>query len=226
VRPLDDVEAFGVPVALLSEHLTAYYGLPCVAAERGGPPRLTTRTGALGQPQDLTTDVLDWLRGERPSDTYGVIAVTTRDLYPEASWNFVFGQAGLRDGTGVFSFARMEPRFPLPRDPGPRTPDERALVLRRCLKVVTHEVGHMFGMEHCIERRCLLNGSNHVAEMDAQPLHLCPTCLRKVVHATRVEPLARYRALEAFYRRVNLGAEADSVAGRPPRSPSRPPAGR
>ena len=50
--------------------------------------------------------------------------------------------------------------------------------------------------------------------MDGPPLHLCPTCLRKVVHATRVAPLPRYRALEAFYRRVGLVAEADWVAGR------------
>ena len=34
VRPLDDVAAFGVPVALLSEHLAAFYGVP---VRRHGP---------------------------------------------------------------------------------------------------------------------------------------------------------------------------------------------
>jgi len=126
----------------------------------------------------------------------------------------VFGQAGLRDGTGVFSFARMEPGFPLPPAPATRPPEVRALVLRRCLKVVAHEVGHMFGIEHCLEGRCLMDGCNHVAEMDGTPLHLGPTCLRKVAHATRIDSLARYRTLEALYRRVGLVPEADWVAGR------------
>jgi hypothetical protein len=38
----------------------------------------------------------------------------------------------------------------------------------------------MFGIEHCVWFRCLLNGSNHFAESDARPSHLCPVDLRKL----------------------------------------------
>jgi archaemetzincin len=31
------------------------------------------------------------------------------DLYPEPSWNFVFGQASLNERVGVYSFARYGP---------------------------------------------------------------------------------------------------------------------
>jgi len=29
---------------------------------------------------------------------------------------------------------------------------------------MTHEIGHMFGIHHCVHFSCLLNGSNHLEE--------------------------------------------------------------
>ncbi len=37
--------------------------------------------------------------------------MTNRDLYPDESYNFVFGLASLQGGTGVFSFCRYAPGF-------------------------------------------------------------------------------------------------------------------
>jgi archaemetzincin len=215
VLAIDDVSRFGVTVDLLLEHLEAYYGLPAIEAKPASVPEFTTRDRGGGRAQTLTREVLRWLEGEVGSDTYCVLAVTSRDLYPDPSWNYVFGEASLVARVGVFSFARMDSAFPeSPADPADRTEAERVLLLRRCLGVVTHEVGHMFGIEHCVLRRCLMNGSNHVAEMDRTPLHLCPTCLAKIVHATHVDVLARYGRLEAFYRRNGLVEESKFVASR------------
>jgi len=33
------------------------------------------------------------------------------DLYPQESWNFVFGEADIKRKVGVFSFARYNPKF-------------------------------------------------------------------------------------------------------------------
>jgi len=215
VLPLDDLASAGADVATITAYLAAFYGLPSEPGTATAPPTFTTRVNpSTSRTQVLTTDVLTWLPSERASTDYCVIALTTRDLYPAPSWNFVFGEAALFDGVGVFSFARMDPRFPWPPDPARRDAAEARLVKRRCLKVVSHEVGHMFGLEHCVERRCLLNGCNHVAEMDATPMHLCPACLRKVVHATDLDVDARYRALETFYRGEGLDDEATWVAQR------------
>jgi archaemetzincin len=60
------------------------------------------------------------------------------------------------------------------------TADSRKLVLRRSCKVLAHESGHMFGIEHCVWYQCLMNGSSHLAEADARPLHLCLVDLRKL----------------------------------------------
>jgi archaemetzincin len=72
----------------------------------------TSRTNSMtGRRQILTTDVLHWLKGKLPQDAFCLLAITMEDLYPAASWNFVFGQASLTEGVGVYSFARYDPAF-------------------------------------------------------------------------------------------------------------------
>jgi len=56
----------------------------------------------------------------------------------------------------------------------------------------------MFGLTHCTFFNCLMNGSNHLAESDRRPLHVCPVCLRKLQWSIGLDVLARYTALEAF----------------------------
>jgi archaemetzincin len=53
-----------------------------------------------------------------------------------------------------------------------------------------------------------MNGSNHLAESDARPLHLCPVCLRKLQHSVGFDVVKRYQALQRFYRRVGFSDEA------------------
>ena len=47
----------------------------------------------------------------KTKDTFCILGVTNQDLYPEDSWNFVFGLANLESCTGVFSFYRHEVTF-------------------------------------------------------------------------------------------------------------------
>ena len=105
---------------------------------------------------------------------------------------------------GVYSFARYDPRF---YGQAP-TPDTRKLMLRRSCKVLAHEACHMFGIQHCVWFRCLLNGSNHLAESDARPLHLCPVDLRKLQWSIGFDVVERYRRLLNFHRQVGFEDEA------------------
>ena len=144
--------------------------------------------------QFLSTDVLSLLKIDLPDDAYARLAVTMTDLYPKESWNFVFGQASLRERVGVYSFARYGT---------PESPE----FLRRCVQVFTHETGHMFGLYHCIHYECLMNGSNNLAESDAGPLFLCPVCLRKLHASNAFDPVDRYQNLAAFFREAKLTDE-------------------
>jgi len=85
-----------------------------------------------------------------------MIGVSITDLYPRPSSNFVFGLASLQGRTGVFSFARHDDRF---------YSDEKyeidyKIILWKSIGTLVHEIGHMFGLKHCVYYECLMNGSN------------------------------------------------------------------
>ncbi|MDQ4078989.1 MAG: archaemetzincin [Chloroflexota bacterium] len=172
---------------------------------------ITTRQNPYTQrPQLLTGDILTLLRRRLPDDAFAMLGITMIDLYPEPSWNFVFGQASLRHRVGVYSFARYDPRFL-----GEVTPaDRRTLLLRRSCKVLAHESAHMFGIRHCIFYHCLMNGSNHLTESDARPLHLCPVDLRKLHHSVGFDIVERYRHLHDFSEEVGFEDESQWLSQR------------
>jgi archaemetzincin len=170
----------------------------------------TRRNPHSGNLQILTGDVLDFLKARVPADAFCLLAITMDDLYPEPSWNFVFGQASLRDRVGVYSFARYYPAF----YGEPSAVGAETLMLRRSCKVLAHETGHMFGLAHCTFFNCLMNGSNHLAESDRRPLHLCPVCLRKLQWSIGFDVLQRYQALERVSRADSFADEADWLSGR------------
>jgi archaemetzincin len=146
-----------------------------------------------GQRQLLTSDILAFLHRELPPDAFCMLGITTIDLYPDPSWNFVFGQAALRDRVGVYSFARYA--------------DGSNLLFRTSCKVIAHETSHMFGIEHCIYFRCVVNGSNHLAEADARPMHLCPVDLRKLQWSVGFDVIERYRRLRDVCQRAGFTDE-------------------
>jgi len=118
-----------------------------------------------GNRQLLTGDLLRLLKEGLPERAFCVLGITMDDLYPGPSWNYVFGQASLRDRVAVYSFARYRPAFW-----NERVDDPRRLVLRRSCKVLAHETAHAFGIRHCTANLCLMNGSNHLEESDSRPL--------------------------------------------------------
>ena len=139
--------------------------------------------------QAQTTMILPRLSKVVPPNAYCLLGITMIDLYPGPSWNFVFGQATLSDRVGIYSLARLDP-------PAAFAGTElQQKGLERACKVLTHEAGHMFGIRHCTAWACVMNGSNHLGELDRQPFHACPVDLRKLHHATGFDVTKRYERL-------------------------------
>ena len=87
--------------------------------------------------------------------------------------------------------------------------DAFRLCLLRTIKVATHETGHMFSMQHCIQLECNMNGSNNLPESDRHPLEVCPNCLAKLCHATGAKPIARFEKLIEFCKANGLKQEQE-----------------
>jgi archaemetzincin len=165
---------------------------------------VTSRHGdVIGSRQLLTGDLLDLLRQRLPDRAFCVVGITLEDLYPGPDWNYVFGQASLRDRVAVYSFARYRPSFWKET-----VADARQLVLRRSCKVLAHETAHAFGVRHCTAHLCLMNGSNHLEESDARPLHLCPVDLRKLQWSVGFDVFERYGRLLELYEELGLDEDA------------------
>jgi len=214
LQPLGEFPEGKIPLAeRLREYAGAYFAME-VEVLPGltlGGENITTRANPFTQNrQILTGDVLAILKRNIPSNAFCVLAVTMEDLYPEPSWNFVFGQASLRERVGVYSFARYDPAFYGQK----RGKDYEKILLRRSCKVLAHETGHMFGLKHCIYFKCALNGSNHLKESDSRPMHLCPVCLRKLQYGIGFDVVGRYRNLLQFYRKFGFEEETQWVIKR------------
>merc|ERR1711907_20985 len=182
----------------------------CVEAWFGGirvvtlPPmrdiaHFKQRIGDEGQVQLHCGDLHEYLKKVKPRDAFCIVGYTMVDLYPRESWNFCFGQAKAGSGTGVFSFARYSHC------------KSAEHFLRRCCSVLVHEIGHLFGLAHCVWFECNMNGSNHDEESDNRPMHLCPVELHKLYHSLggKLDIHLRDRQLADFFEGVGLIDDAN-----------------
>jgi archaemetzincin len=148
------------------------------------------------------------LLGQLPSHRKGEkrLVLTSHDLFPnEDQYNFVFGEADYSYARAIVSLFRYEiPRFaPL-----------AGLPLIRLLKITSHEIGHLFALEHCVAYLCNMNGVNHTAEVDQHPLDLSPEYLAKWAWLSNPDVARRLADLHSFYARHNLDSERESISHR------------
>ena len=84
----------------------------------------------------------------------------------------------------------------------------QAEFLRRCGKLLLHELGHLYGIHHCIYHRCLMMGTGHLVEDFGAPFHVCGICLRKLQWRLGFSVVQRYRDLAVALKQAGLTKEA------------------
>jgi archaemetzincin len=134
-----------------------------------------------------------------PVNGIALMGITELDLFPKPEWNYVFGLASYTKRIGVSSFYRLQ--------------DEELneknfdICLARLIKVSSHEIGHMFGLHHCINATCVMNGSNNLPETDRAPIRLCSLCQRKINSSLGYDNHKRLIDLAGFLKRNKLYKE-------------------
>jgi len=213
LQPLGDVS--GAPDAkVLRDLMQRWFLLECVvlpAPKKAELAGITRNPDGCGYgPQLECPSAAALLHAIKPKDSFIVLGYTMEDICDtNKGFQFLFGQAHLDLGCGLFSFARYtddvhrdSPRF-----------------LRRCGMVLCHEALHLFGVRHCVYASCVMNGSNHLDESEARPFALCPVDLRKLQltldqaktdgkASLPVDLASRERALGAFFEAHGLAEDA------------------
>lgn len=101
-----------------------------------------------------------------------VILLTEFDLFIPAL-TFVFGEAQLDGKHSIVSVCRLHEEFYTGE-----TNDD--LLLTRSLKEVLHELGHNYGLKHCMDWDCVMHSSPGIEEIDIKGKQFCKICAAKI----------------------------------------------
>lgn len=97
-----------------------------------------------------------------------LLGITDVNLYTHGL-NYVFGQADHRGRAAVISLNFLKPEtYGL-------SPDH-TLLMQRALKEAVHEIGHILGMGHCEDGKCVMHFSNSLIDTDVKGPYFCNRC--------------------------------------------------
>ncbi len=190
-------------VELTREFLTIYFQLETKVLDSISNkliPKKARRIGNENHEQLLASFILDsLLKKEKPSKKIALMGISQLDLYPKPEWNYVFGLASYVDAVGVSSIYRLQDEK--------LTTQNFNICLSRLLKISSHEIGHMFGLHHCLHANCNMNGSNSLEETDASVARLCSECQQKLQTSISYKNAKRLKELSDFYKKNDLNEE-------------------
>ncbi|MEM1679611.1 MAG: archaemetzincin family Zn-dependent metalloprotease [Sulfolobales archaeon] len=109
--------------------------------------------------------LLNWSSRLRTTSTSILVGVADLDAYVPGL-NFIFGIADPKEGVALVFLKRLR--------------DSNELVgtkyVSRIKKEVLHEVGHVLGLRHCSNRRCVMAFSNSIYDTDFKEFKYCYKC--------------------------------------------------
>ena len=113
--------------------------------------------------------LLDWFYDKLERNKYRIILVIMDvDAYSNGL-NFVLGEAFPEGGLGAVYLARIKEEFY-----GLRSNDK--LFYRRMVKECVHELGHLLGLVHCPNTKCVMHFSNSLSDTDIKWKGFCDIC--------------------------------------------------
>jgi archaemetzincin len=134
--------------------------------------------------------LLDVLEENLPSDGFCIMSITDADIYEPGNNGIIMGRA-----TGdrvcvvsMFHFLKQD-KWLIP-----------------FLKTMTHELLHVFGIDHCAYFSCVMNACVSDGS-DNEPVFMCPIDLAKLRKSIGFDAKERYQKLLAFFTENEMEEE-------------------
>ncbi len=123
--------------------------------------------------QYYSTKILEKLNAIKEKNTIKIIGITEFDLFVPIL-TFVFGEAELNGNASIVSIQRLKNEFY-------GLPQNSKLLLERLTKEMIHELGHNFGLYHCVKYDCVMKSSTYVEDIDIKKINFCTDCYNAIV---------------------------------------------
>ena len=187
----------------LDRYLSEFFGMKVVSFKVISDDFIPAKDRRKTSSEQLRTTYLlyEYLLPKIPKDAAAFIAFTEKDLYPQDSWSYVFGQASLSHKIGVWSMYRF----------GDSKASQSAYDNCQLLafKTATHEIGHIFGIQHCQMYHCNMNGSMSLPDLTLRPTYFCPDCQSKISWRLSLPMRPQFEKLENYWRKIDQPTEAE-----------------
>jgi archaemetzincin len=86
---------------------------------------------------------------------------------------YIIGQAIYNGNAGVVSLFRLKNElYGLKMD--------EKLLVERFVKEIIHELGHTFGLTHCVSPTCVMRSGTYIEDVDQKEAHFCMKCREKL----------------------------------------------
>ena len=187
----------------LDKYLSVFFGMKVVSFKEISDDFIPAKDRRKMLSEQLRTTYLlyEYLLPKIPKDAAAFIAFTEKDLYPQDSWAYVFGQASLSQKIGVWSMYRFG---------NPKTSQK---IYDNCqllaFKTATHEIGHIFGIQHCQLFHCNMNGSMSLADLALRPTYFCPDCQSKLSWRLSLQMRPQFEKLERYWHKIDNPTESE-----------------
>lgn len=168
IQPLGKVKA--EDIAIVKAGMTALYAVSVEVLPEKPLPKV-----AYYPPRDRykSDKILDVLAVEKPDGIVKIIGLTARDISTTKDeikdWG-IFGQGQLGGVSCVVSTYRLR---------AGKASDK--LFQERLVKVVNHELGHTFGLDHCPAEGCFMrDAGGKIATVDGESGKPCAECAARL----------------------------------------------
>lgn len=101
-----------------------------------------------------------------------VLGIINEDIYI-SELDFIFGESHIRGRSALISLKRLKEEY------YGKVPNTE-LLKERALKETIHELGHTFGIHHCMNYKCVMFFSKSISDTDNKKVDFCENCLQHI----------------------------------------------